>query len=506
MTGFATDALLWTLVVLQVALGAFDTLYHHEMTERLPWRTSQAKELRLHAVRNGFYAVIFLVLAWSEPRGLLALALLAVLLVEIGITLWDFVEEDLTRKLPATERVTHTLLALNYGAILVLLVPRLWTWVGLPSGIVGADHGWGSWFLTAAALGVVVFGLRDWMASSRVTRFHDAPAASLVTGLDGRRRVLITGATGFVGERLAAALSAGGHDVIALVRSPGKAASLSAPVMLVTRLDQIPSATRIDAIVHLAGAPIADWPWTRANRFRILWSRLRIMKGLLALTDRLETKPAVLISASAVGWYGPRGDEILTETDAPGEGFGARSCRTVESTAIRAACRGVRTVSLRIGLVLDRSGGILGRLLPPFDLGVGGRIGHGRQWMSWITRDDLVRLIVHVIATPSLDGAVNATAPNPVRNADFSRLLGRALGRPAIFPLPALPLRLVLREMGDEILLSGQRVLPAKAIASGFVFRHANLEPALAEIVGGPQIEPVANPSSAPVAGVPRTG
>ena len=479
-----TSWTLWSLVYLQIALGAFDTLYHHELTERLAWRPNAGKELMLHAVRNAFYAAIFLTLAWSEPHGALAALVLLVLVVEIAITLWDFVEEDLTRRLPATERVTHTLLALNYGAILALLLPLLWGSVALPSGIVAVSHGIGSWLLTAAAVAVTVFGARDWFAARRAAAFVTAPAAALAVALAGRRRILVTGATGFVGERLVAALGAGGHEVIALVRSPEKAARLSAPVTLITSLDQIAPSTRLDAVINLAGAPVADWPWTRRNRFRILYSRIKTLRRLHALFARLDMPPRVLVSASAIGWYGPRGDEVLTETDAAGEGFGALSCRAVESEALRAAACGLRVVNLRIGLVLDRAAGILGRMLPAFDLCAGGRIGHGRQWMSWISRDDLVRLIVHAIASETLEGAVNATAPAPVRNEAFADALGSALHRPAFLPLPAMPLKLLGGQMAEEILLAGQRVHPAKALASGFVFRHTTLNDALAAALG----------------------
>ena len=479
-----TSWTLWSLVTLQITMGAFDTLYHHELTERLAWRPNAGRELALHAVRNAFYAAIFLTLAWSEPHGALAAVLLLVLGIEIGITLWDFVEEDLTRRLPASERITHTLLALNYGAILALLLPVLWRWAELPAGIVAVSHGFGSWMLSVAAAGVAVFGVRDWFASSRAAGFVTAPAAPLAGAFPGRQRILVTGATGFVGERLVAALGGAGHEVIALVRSPDKAAKLAAPVTLITSLDQIPAATRLDAVINLAGAPVADWPWTRVNRFRILYSRIKTLRRLHTLFDRLETPPRVLVSASAIGWYGPRGDEALTETDAAGEGFGAISCRAVESEALRAGSSGLRVVNLRIGLVLDRAGGMLGRMLPAFDLCAGGPIGHGRQWMSWISRDDLVRLIVHAVATDSLAGAVNATAPMPVRSNDFAAALGHALHRPAFIALPAWPLTLLGGQMAEEILLAGQRVMPAKALASGFVFRHAAIAEALAVALG----------------------
>ncbi len=479
-----TETTLWLLVTLQIAMGAFDTLYHHEFTERLAWRPNAGQELVLHAVRNGFYGLIFLTLAWSEPLGLLAAALLAVLAVEIVITLWDFVEEDLTRRLPATERVTHTLLALNYGAILVLLVPVLWTWAHQPTGWSAVSHGYGSYLLTLSALGVLIFGARDWFASRRSSAFVTTPAACLAQALPGRQHILVTGATGFVGERLVAALSAAGHEVTALVRSAEKAAKLGVPIKLITSLDQLKSDTRLDAVINLAGAPVADWPWTRRNRFRILSSRLKTLRRLNAWLGRLDAPPKVLISASAIGWYGPSADQNLTEQAPAGEGFAALTCRVVESEALRASALGLRVVNLRIGLVLDRSGGVLGRMLPAFDLGLGGPMGSGQQWMSWISRDDLVRLIVHAIATETLEAAVNATAPAPVRGRDFARTLGKTLHRPVLFAVPALLLRLAGGQMAEEILLSGQHVTPAKALASGFHFSHLTLGLALAAAIG----------------------
>ena len=479
-----TSPLLWTLLCLQIAMGAFDMLFHHEFTERLAWRATAARELALHAVRNAFYALIFIVLAWTEPRGALALVLLAVLLAEVVITLWDFVEEDISRRLPATERVLHTLLALNYGAILALFLPELIGWSRMPLALPSVSHGTGSLLLTGAAAGVGLFAVRDWLASRRAGRFTTEPAAPLVAALVGRRRVLVTGATGFVGERLVAALVAAGHDVVALVRSPAKASSLSTPITLVDDLSHIPADTRIDAIVNLAGAPVADWPWTRTNSFRILHSRIKTARRLRALIARLEHRPSVFIQASAIGWYGARGETAATETAEPGAGFAARVCRAVETEALRAAGPGVRVVNLRIGLVIDRAGGVLVRMLPAFDLCVGGPIGHGRQWMSWIGRDDLVRLIATAIADARFEGAVNATAPEPVTGKAFAHALGRALGRPVLFAVPAPLLRFAGGQMADEMLLSGQRVLPAMALAAGFVFRHATLDAALTATLG----------------------
>jgi uncharacterized protein (TIGR01777 family) len=203
----------------------------------------------------------------------------------------------------------------------------------------------------------------------------------------------------------------------------------------------------------------------------------------MRLIQRLDRRPAVLISASAVGWYGLRDDTPLTEEADSRPCFSHDLCDACERAAMAAESLGVRVVTLRIGLVLGREGGMLSRLLTPFELGLGGPIGTGRQWMSWIERDDLVRLIAHVIARPELAGPVNACAPEPVRNADFAPALGRALGRPALLRIPATALRLAAGELADELLLGGQRVLPARAEAAGFHFRHPTLAGALTAIL-----------------------
>jgi uncharacterized protein (TIGR01777 family) len=478
------STLLWTLIAVQIALGAFDTLFHHELTERLAWRPSQKRELRLHGVRNLIYAVLFLALAWSEVHGVLALLVAILLAVEIVITLWDFVEEDMTRKLPASERITHTLLALNYGAILMLLAPLLTRWAARNTAIAATDHGLWSLFATTAALGVALFGVRDLAAAARSVRLAPKPAGGLVTALAPHQTVLVTGATGFVGSRLVEALAAAGHDAIVLTRDPRKAIALRPPIRIITDLDQIAANARIDAIVHLAGEAVSGGLWTRARRRAIIDSRIAIMRGLLRLIARLETRPRVVIGASAIGWYGLHGDQELAEDGAANSCFSHDSCAAVEAELANAARHGVRWVALRIGLVLGSEGGLLARLLLPFEFGLGGPIGSGQQWMSWIARDDLVRLIAHVIATPTLFGPVNATAPRPVRNAEFGAALGRALHRPAALPLPALPLRIVGGDFAKELLLGGQRVVPQKALASGFSFHYPALGAALAAMLG----------------------
>lgn len=479
-----TSTLLWTLIVLQIFMGAFDTVYHHELTERLAWRPAQRRELLLHGARNLLYALVFAGLGWFTLHGIWAMALIAILVAELFITLADFVEEDMSRKLPASERVTHTLLALNYGAILVLILPVLIGWAREPSAIVPATHGILSLVLAVSAIGVVISGTRDFAAAARIAKLTAPSAAELVRDLGGRRTVLVTGATGFIGKRLVEALAAAGHQTIVLTRSKANALELRPPFQLVTDLDQIASDARIDAIVNLAGEPIGNALWTKAKRHKILNSRLEMTADVVRLIARLEQRPAVLVNGSAIGWYGLRGDEVLTEAGGGRACFSREICTAWEAEAEKAQPLGIRTVLLRIGLVLGTEGGVLSRLLFPFEYGLGGRIGSGRQWMSWIARDDLVRLIAHVIAKPELSGPVNATAPEPARNSEFSTELGRAMHRPAFMPLPALPLHWLAGAFADELLLGGQRVVPQKALASGFVFRYPTLRVALAAIVG----------------------
>jgi len=478
-----TSQLFWSLMLVQLVMGGFDTVYHHELTERLAWRISQQHELALHAARNLLYAAVFILLGWFDTSGVWALVLLAVLTIELVITLLDFVEEDLSRALPASERINHTLLTLNYGAILCLLVPSLLQWAHEPTALQYSFRGVWSLLMALAALGVTVSGLRDYFAARRTRRLAPGNAAELVAALQERRRVLVTGATGFVGRRLVAALTQAGHEVTVLARNPTKSAMLPPPFRLVTSLADIGNDTAIDTIINLAGEPIADGLWTTTKKRRILRSRLKMTRDVVGLIARLEIAPALLISGSAIGWYGSWADETLTESDNGRDCFTRRVCDAWERMAMRAESSVTRVVRLRTGLVLGSDGGFLSRLLTPFEFGLGGPIGDGRQWMSWIERDDLVRLIAHIMATPQLSGAINATAPIPVRNADFSRELARAFHRPAVMAIPAALLR-PLGGLAGELLLGGQRVLPSRVLISGFKFRHESIRSALSSIVG----------------------
>jgi uncharacterized protein (TIGR01777 family) len=475
--------LLWTLIAIQIAMGAFDTIYHHELTERLAWRPSQRHELQLHSLRNALYALLFLTLGWLEVHGVFAMIVIAVLVVEVVVTLLDFVEEDFSRKLPASERINHTLLALNYGAILVLLLPVLIEWAGQPAAVEPAFDGFWSILATLAAIGAGLGGARDFAAARRFERLTVATVLGLARELPGRQTILVTGATGFIGSRLVASLTDAGHQVVALIRDPAKADSLRPPITLITSLDQLQSDARIDAIVNLAGEPIGDGLWTKAKRRRILQSRIDMTGAVVALIARLERRPSVLVSGSAIGWYGLWQDQPLTESAKSHGCFSHELCDAWEKAASRASDYGVRVVHVRIGLVVGTEGGLLTRMLTPFEFGLGGPIGSGQQWMSWIERDDLVRLIVHALAKPELSGPVNATAPIPVRNTKFTAELGRKLRRPAVFRIPAALLHRVAGDFADELLLGGQRVIPNKALSSGFVFRHETLRSAFEAIL-----------------------
>ena len=244
---------------------------------------------------------MFSLLGWSEPHGGAAVALITLMIGELIVTLWDFVEEDRTRRLPASERLTHTLLTLNYGVVLALVVPLLGQWAALPTAIFPVYHGVWSWLCGIAAVGVTASGLRDLAAARRAARIIPSDAAPLADALSSPCAVLVTGGTGFVGGRLVSALVAGGHDVTVLTRSRDHAAGLPAPLRVVTSLDQIADDARIDAIVNLAGEPISNGFWTVRKRRRILRSRLRVTRDVVRMIGRLRVRPAVLVSGSAIG-------------------------------------------------------------------------------------------------------------------------------------------------------------------------------------------------------------
>lgn len=297
--------------------------------------------------------------------------------------------------------------------------------------------------------------------------------------------VLVTGGTGFVGRALCAALRARAHRVSVLSRDPAAARRLLADIRALGALDELRDDPP-DGIVNLAGENLASGRWSAARKRKFLDSRIGRTRELVQWL-RSVPAPQVLVSGSAIGWYGARGDEALDEQAAVGNAdeFSVRLCQAWEAEAQQAQALGVRTCLLRTGIVLERDGGSLQQMLPPFRLGLGGPIGSGRQWMSWIHRADLVAMIVWLLETRTTSGIYNGTAPQPVRNREFVQALGRALRRPARVPMPGLALRLLIGEMAD-IILSGQRVLPLRACAQGYGFSYPNLDSALAAILSKP--------------------
>ena len=295
--------------------------------------------------------------------------------------------------------------------------------------------------------------------------------------------VAVTGSHGLIGTALCAALQAAGHRPVRLVRGGTTTADTIAWDPRVGTIDSA-AFEGIDAVVNLAGAGIGDKRWTDARKQLILESRTRGTRLLADTISVLPKRPSVFVSASAVGYYGNRGDEELTEVSVAGDDFVAHVCTEWESATALATVSGIRVVTIRTGLVLSSKGGVLQRLLIPFRLGLGGRTGSGSQYMSWITLDDEVAAILHALSTPELVGPVNLTAPNPVTNAEFTATLGQALHRPTVLPTPLLPLRALYGdELVKSLLLDGQRVLPARLDATGFRFEFTELGPALRHVI-----------------------
>lgn len=297
--------------------------------------------------------------------------------------------------------------------------------------------------------------------------------------------VLVSGATGLIGSALSRELEAGGHRVIRLTRSPKSADDVrwdpEAGEIEASRLEGT------DAVVHLAGESIFGGPtdrWTPEKKRRILESRRRGTRLLSETVAALPAPPRAMVSASAVGYYGDRGNELLREESEPGKDFLAGVCKEWEAAADPAREAGIRVVHPRIGIVLSPKGGALGTTLPIFKLGGGGKIGSGRQWWSWVALDDVVGAIVHALTNDAVSGPVNVGSPNPTTNAEYTKVLGRVLNRPTLFPLPAPAARIMLGEVADALLLASQRMEPARLKATGYRFRHPDLEGAFRHLLG----------------------
>jgi uncharacterized protein (TIGR01777 family) len=303
-------------------------------------------------------------------------------------------------------------------------------------------------------------------------------------------RILIAGGSGLLGRPLSFALAALGHEVVGLSRQSQP--NTDPPDAHSPVLSWQPGGSfqiwtdacgPIDAVINLAGASIGDGRWTTARKATLVSSRIEATRCLARFIAQAEPRPSVFISASAIGYYGDRGNDLITEDIRSGSDFLASLCRDWEAEALLAQAPNTRVVLLRTGIVLDPAGGALQKMLPPFRLFAGGPFGSGRQFMSWIHRDDWVSMVIWLLTADNVTGAVNATSPNPVTNADFAAALGRALHRPSWLPAPALALKLALGEMAGPLLLASQRVIPDRASRAGFAFTYPQLDRALANLV-----------------------
>jgi uncharacterized protein len=313
-------------------------------------------------------------------------------------------------------------------------------------------------------------------------------------------RILVSGSTGFLGTALIDVLEREGHAIVRLVRPGTSRPGVGTGTQTVqwdpvgNQLVRAPLGVRqdfdadaaegADALIHLAGASIADGRWNAARKKLLRTSRIEATRHLMGALSMLKQPPRVIVASSAIGYYGDRGDETLTEASAPGNDFLPELCRDWEAENARGSEFGARVVMLRFGIVLAAHGGALPQITLPFKLGAGGRIGSGKQWMSWLTLGEAVGIIRFALANSNLSGPTNAVAPNPVQNAEFTSVLAKTLHRPALFPAPAFALRLALGEMADALLLSSQRVKPSKLEQAGYRFAQPELPAALAEIFG----------------------
>jgi len=489
---------LFLILAAQALLGAFDNLWHHELQARLPQRLGARRELALHAAREALYGLLFLVVAWLEVRGWWAWLLAALLLAELFITLADFLEEDRTRKLPPLERLLHTVLTAMYGAFLALMLPLLARWALLPGALVPVQHGFASLVFSAFAVGVLAWSLRNLLAlratGRQLAAARHAPSPIRPSAGNGPRTVLVTGGTGFVGSALVARLVGEGTRVIVLSRDLLQARGLLDPaVTVIDSLDTLPAETRLDAIVHLAGARVLGLPWTAARRRQLVDSRTVLTEALLALVRRLDQRPEVLVAASAVGFYGValnggsmhgEGQAPLDETASPRPGqFVSDLCVAAEHEARRAEALGLRVVRLRLGVVLGRGDGAWPLQDLAARLGLGARLGSGRQPAPWLHLDDAVGLLRFALHTPALRGAVNAVAPECPSQAGFAQALAAAHGRRVHLRMPAAPLRWLGGEM-MSLLLEGQAVAPAAALRAGYRFAHPTLAAACRSLAG----------------------
>lgn len=299
-------------------------------------------------------------------------------------------------------------------------------------------------------------------------------------------KILVSGASGLVGSAVVRSLSTRGDTTIHLVRSTPKDAAREILWNPQAGIEDASALEGVDAVIHLAGEPIAEGRWTEEKKRRIRESRVQGTRVLAEALAGLKQKPSVLLSASAIGYYGERGNEILTEESTPGDDFLSKVCREWEEATAEAERAGIRVAHMRFGIILDAKGGALAKMLTPFKLGIGGRLGSGEQYMSWIALDDVIGVIEHLLEKDAVRGPVNVVAPNPVSNSEFTKALGSAISRPTLFPVPKFAVRLAFGEVADLALLASQRVEPKRLKESGYVFKHPELKAAFKHLLDSP--------------------
>lgn len=477
-----------SLLALQGVLGAFDVIYHHELRCALPQQPSAAYELRLHAIRSCLYGLVFAGLAWFVWGGAWLFLLWGIVLIEVVLTLMDFVEEDRTRRLPPSERVTHTILAINGGVLFGLLGWLSLDWVERGTGLYWTPSGGLSIALTLMAIGVTASGVRDGLASRALLRSN---ACELFDFGPGAQTFLISGGTGFIGQALVRALLEQGHAPVLLVRDPLTASiCFQGRVRCITSMDQLDPHTGVDVIVNLAGEPILGRPWSAARKASLIGSRVSTTQALVNWVSVATKKPRLMLSASAVGFYGEQQLDDMNALDetAPGQnGFTTELCQLWESSAGKVVELGVPLRLLRFGLVFGAGGGALPAMLLPIRLGMGGALGSGRQIMSWVHLHDVLGTIAWFCRGDDPSGesarAYNVVAPENPSQREFVAAAAQSLRRPAFFTLPESPLRILLGEQSC-LLLDGQRVIPRRLLEEGYLFRHSSLSSALADVCG----------------------
>jgi len=293
--------------------------------------------------------------------------------------------------------------------------------------------------------------------------------------------LLITGGTGFIGSALCTRLLDEKHSIVVLSRYPEK---IKLPIRSVSSLNHLTNDDVFDVVINLAGEPIADKRWSDQQKNLIYSSRIVATETLITYLKNSKNKPKLLISGSAIGYYGVNEtDDIIDENSGYDDSFSSNLCQKWEASALKAEPLGIRTCLLRTGIVLGKNGGALSKMLPPFKMGLGGKIGHGEQWMPWVHLDDLVGIIIYCINNDNLKGPVNGTSPNPVINQVFTKTLGLALKRPTIFPMPKVVIKLLMGQMGEELLLVGKKISPQKVLDAGYDFKYKTLDEALKNIV-----------------------